>query len=105
LLGREVNIEQGQELARLAALNTLAVATAAIGELDRVRVVQMLVFVASTAEFGDHSQVADGASEILMTVLGDHARHARTSIGVAALPRNSPVEIQMVCGDLVPSAD
>jgi enamine deaminase RidA (YjgF/YER057c/UK114 family) len=104
LLGRDVSIEQAQELARLAALNALAVATAAVGGLGRVRVVQMLVFVASTAEFGDHSRVADAASEILTTVLGEHGRHARTAIGVAALPRNSPVEIQMVCADVAKAA-
>jgi enamine deaminase RidA (YjgF/YER057c/UK114 family) len=100
LLGRDVSIEQAQELARLAALNALAVAASAVGDLDRVRVVQMLVFVASTAEFGDQSKVADGASDMLTAVLGEHGRHARTAIGVAALPRNSPVEIQMVCADV-----
>jgi enamine deaminase RidA (YjgF/YER057c/UK114 family) len=99
VLGRDVSIEQGQELARLAAVNALAVASAAVGELDRVRVVQMLVFVASTGEFGEQSTVADGASELLATVLGDNGRHARTAIGVAGLPRNSPVEIQMVCAE------
>jgi enamine deaminase RidA (YjgF/YER057c/UK114 family) len=81
----------------------LAVATMAVGALDRVRVVQMLVFVASTPEFGDQFKVADAASELLTTVLGDQGRHARTAIGVAALPRNSPVEIQMVCADIAPA--
>lgn len=104
VLGRDVSVEQAQELARLAALNALAVAAAAVGELERVRVVQILVFVASTAEFGDQSTVADAASELLLTVLGDHGRHARTAIGVAGLPRNSPVEIQMVCADLALAA-
>jgi enamine deaminase RidA (YjgF/YER057c/UK114 family) len=104
VLGRDVSIEQARELARIAALNALAVATTAVGELDRVRVVQMLVFVASTPEFGDQSTVADGASELLRTVLGDNGRHARTAIGVAGLPRNSPVEIQMVCADAAPEA-
>jgi enamine deaminase RidA (YjgF/YER057c/UK114 family) len=99
VLGRDLSIDQGQELARLAAVNALGVAVEAVGELERVRVVQMLVFVASTAEFGDQSTVADGASELLVTVLGEHGRHARTAIGVAGLPRNSPVEIQMVCAD------
>ncbi len=104
VLGRDVSIEQGQDLARIAALNALAVATAAVGELERVRVVQMLVFVASTAEFGDQSTVADGASDLLRTVLGENGRHARTAIGVAGLPRNSPVEIQMVCTDVAHAA-
>ena len=100
VLGRDVSVQQAQELARLAALNALAVATTAVGDLDRVRVVQMMVFVASTAEFGDQSTVADAASELLLAVLGDNGRHARTAIGVAGLPRNSPVEIQMVCADV-----
>jgi enamine deaminase RidA (YjgF/YER057c/UK114 family) len=97
VVGRDVSVSQAQELARLAALNALSVATAAVGELERVRIVQMLVFVASTPEFGEQSTVADAASELLLTVLGDNGRHARTAIGVACLPRNSPVEIQMVC--------
>jgi enamine deaminase RidA (YjgF/YER057c/UK114 family) len=100
VLGRDVSVQPAQELARLAAVNALAVATTAVGDLDRVRVVQMTVFVASTAEFGDQSTVADAASELLLTVLGDNGRHARTAIGVAGLPGNSPVEIQMVCTDV-----
>ena len=96
-LGRDVDLESGRELARHAALNALAVAADAVGGLDRVRIVQMLVFVASTPEFGLQSKVADAASELLVGVLGENGRHARTAIGVASLPRNSPVEIQMVC--------
>jgi enamine deaminase RidA (YjgF/YER057c/UK114 family) len=104
VLGCDVSVEQGQELARLAAINALAVAAAAVGALERVRVVQMLVFVASTPEFGDQSKVADGASELLSTVLGEQGHHARTAIGVAGLPRTSPVEIQMVCAAVAPAA-
>jgi enamine deaminase RidA (YjgF/YER057c/UK114 family) len=97
ILGRDVDLETGRELACHAALNALAVAAEAVGGLDRVRIVQMLVFVASTPEFGQQSKVADAASELLIDVLGENGRHARTAIGVASLPRNSPVEIQMVC--------
>ena len=97
ILGRDVEVEQGRDLARHAVLNALAVAADAVGDLDRVRIVQMLVFVASTPEFGEQSEVADAASELLVDVLGENGRHARTAIGVASLPRNSPVEIQMVC--------
>ena len=75
----------------------LAVAADASGGLDRVRIVQMLAFVASAPGFGDQSKVADAGSELLVRVLGEEGRHARTAIGVAALPRNSPVEVQMVC--------
>jgi enamine deaminase RidA (YjgF/YER057c/UK114 family) len=97
ILGRDVDLESGRELARQAALNALAVAVEAVGGLDRVRIVQMLVFVASTPDFGLQSKVADAASELLVEVLGENGHHARTAIGVASLPRNSPVEIQMVC--------
>jgi enamine deaminase RidA (YjgF/YER057c/UK114 family) len=86
-----------QELARHAVLNALAAAVQAVGDLERVRIVQMLVFVASTPDFGEQSQVANAASELLIEVLGENGRHARTAIGVAGLPVNSPVEIQMVC--------
>jgi enamine deaminase RidA (YjgF/YER057c/UK114 family) len=96
-LGRDLELETARDLARQAALTALAVAADAVGGLDRVRIVQMLVFVASTPEFGDQSKVADAASELLVEVLGENGRHARTAIGVASLPRNSPVEIQMVC--------
>jgi enamine deaminase RidA (YjgF/YER057c/UK114 family) len=96
-LGRDVDLETARGLARQAALNALAVAAEAVGGLDRVRIVQMLVFVASTPEFGQQSNVADAASDLLVDVLGENGRHARTAIGVAGLPLNSPVEIQMVC--------
>jgi enamine deaminase RidA (YjgF/YER057c/UK114 family) len=97
VLGRDVDVETARELARQAVVNCLAVAADAVGELDNVRIVQMLVFVASTPEFGQQSLVADAASELLVEVLGENGRHARTAIGVASLPRNSPVEIQMIC--------
>jgi enamine deaminase RidA (YjgF/YER057c/UK114 family) len=97
VLGRDVEVETARGLARQAALNALAVAADAVGGLERVRIVQMLVFVASTPEFGEQSNVADAASQLLVDVLGENGHHARTAIGVASLPRNSPVEIQMVC--------
>ncbi len=97
IVGRDVDLETARGLARQAAVNALAVAVDAVGGLDQVRIVQMLVFVASTPEFGQQSNVADAASELLVDVLGENGRHARTAIGVASLPRNSPVEIQMAC--------
>jgi enamine deaminase RidA (YjgF/YER057c/UK114 family) len=97
IVGRDVDVQTARGLARHAALNALAAAAQAVGDLDRVRIVQMLVFVASAPELGEQSRVADAASELLVEVLGENGRHARTAIGVAGLPRNSPVEIQMVC--------
>jgi enamine deaminase RidA (YjgF/YER057c/UK114 family) len=97
IVGRDVEVETARGLARHAALNCLAAAVQAVGDLDRVRIVQMLVFVASTPDFGLQSRVAEAASELLIQVLGENGRHARTAIGVAGLPRVSPVEIQMIC--------
>lgn len=97
ILGRDVDLATGRDEARQGALHALAVAALATGGLDHLRVVQMLVFVASAPEFGQQSDVADAASELLVDVLGENGRHARTAIGVAGLPRNSPVEIQLVC--------
>ncbi|MFF7845683.1 RidA family protein [Streptomyces ossamyceticus] len=97
VVGRDVELETAQELARHAALNCLAAAAQAVGDLERVRIVQMLVFVASTPDFGQQSNVANAASELLIEVLGENGRHARTAIGVAGLPLNTPVEIQVVC--------
>jgi enamine deaminase RidA (YjgF/YER057c/UK114 family) len=97
VVGQDVELETAREFARHAVLNALAAAVQAVGDLNRVRIVQMLVFVASTPDFGLQSQVANGASELLIEVLGENGRHARTAIGVAGLPLNTPVEIQMVC--------
>ncbi len=97
IVGRDVEIEAARGLARQAVVNCLAAAADAVGGLDRVRIVQMLVFVASPPEFGSQSKVADAASDLLIDVLGENGRHARTAIGVAGLPLNTPVEIQMVC--------
>lgn len=97
VVGRDVDLETAQELARHCALNCLAAAVQAVGDLDRVRIVQMMVFVASPPDFGLQSRVANAVSELLIEVLGENGRHARTAIGVAGLPLNTPVEIQMVC--------
>lgn len=97
VVGRDVDLETARELARHCALNCLAAAVQAVGDLDRVRIVQMLVFVASTPDFGLQSRVANAASELLIGVFGENGRHARTAIGVAGLPLNTPVEIQMIC--------
>src|SRR5688500_3552839 len=96
IVGRDVDLETARELARHAVLNCLAAAVQAVGDLDRVRIVQMLVFVASAPDFGLQSRVANAASDLLIDVLGENGRHARTAIGVAGLPLNTPVEIQMI---------
>lgn len=93
-LGVELTTAQGAAEARVAALNLLAVGAAALGSLDAVRVVKLTVFVASAPEFDEHHLVANGASELLGEVLGGAGVHARSAVGVAALPLGAPVEVE-----------
>jgi enamine deaminase RidA (YjgF/YER057c/UK114 family) len=96
LLGADISLEQGQQLARVCALNVLAIANEAFEGLDEVRVAKLTVFVASTPEFTDQHLVANGASELLGAVLGDAGVHARSAVGVACLPLGCPVEVEAV---------
>ncbi|MDR2510513.1 MAG: RidA family protein [Spirochaetaceae bacterium] len=97
-LGGEFSVEQGQEAARVCALNLLANIKAKYGSLERVkRIVKMLAFVAGTDTFYDHPKVANGASELFVDVFGEEAgRCSRSAIGVNALPGNAPVEIELL---------
>ena len=97
-LGREFSIEQGQEAARLCALNLLAQAKAALaGDLDRiVRCVRLGGFVNSTADFLDQPRVVNGASDLMVELLGDAGRHARTAIGTNVLPFDLAVEVDAI---------
>ena len=97
-LGQGATIEQGQEAAKLCAVNILAQANAALsGDLGRiVRCVKLGGFVASTADFFDHPKVMNGASDFMVAVLGDAGRHARFAVGVAALPFGAMVEVDAV---------
>ena len=97
-LGRDLGVEQGQQAARLCALNVLAQARAALGgDLDRVvRCVRVGGFVNCTPEFTDQPQVVNGASDLFVAVLGDAGRHARAAVGCASLPRGVAVEIEAV---------
>lgn len=93
--GDQVDTAGAQQLARTAALNLLAVAADAVdGDLDRLRLVRLVVFVASTPDFHEQHLVANGASELLADVLGTSGPHARSAVGVAALPMNAPVELE-----------
>ena len=91
-----ITIEAAGEAARLAALNVLAQASAALGgDLDRIAACLRLgVFVAATAEFTRHPQVANGASNLMVEVLGDAGRHARAAVGTSGLPLGVPVEVE-----------
>lgn len=95
-VGAEVDLEQAQELAALAVLNALAAVKHVVGDLDRVtRVLKVTVFVASDASFTDQAKVANGASELLGEVFGESGTHVRAAVGVAVLPLNSPVELEL----------
>jgi enamine deaminase RidA (YjgF/YER057c/UK114 family) len=97
-LGGEISLEQGQEAARLCALNILAQAKSALGgDLDRIlRCVRVGAFVNCSADFTQQPQVANGASNLLVEVLGDAGRHARAAVGVNALPGGVAVEVDAV---------
>ncbi|GBD40931.1 hypothetical protein HRbin39_00303 [bacterium HR39] len=96
-LGAEVDVEAGVRAARLCALNVLAQAKAALGDLDRIaRLVEVRGFVACTPEFTDHPKVINGASDLFVGVLGEAGRHARFAVGCPSLPLGAPVEIGAV---------
>lgn len=98
-LGDELEVEAGVAAAQYCALNALAVLRAEVGRLDRVaQVVKLTVFVASTPEFDQQPDVANGASQLLVDVLQDRGRHARSAVGVASLPLGAPVEIELLAG-------
>src|SRR5207253_7038839 len=93
-VGAEVSVEQAQEAARRCALQALAALKAELGSLDRLRrIVQLTVYVASAPGFTEHPQVANGASDLLVEVLGEAGRHARAAVGVSELPVGLPVEV------------
>jgi enamine deaminase RidA (YjgF/YER057c/UK114 family) len=96
-LGVDLDMDAGKALARLCALNALAAVKLAIGDLDRVRrVVKVVGFVASAPDFIGQPAVINGASEFLGEVFGDDGVHARSAVGVAVLPLDSPVEVEIV---------
>jgi enamine deaminase RidA (YjgF/YER057c/UK114 family) len=96
-VGAEVTPEKANEMAGIAALNAIAALKAELGELSRVtRVVKVLGFVASAPDFTGQPLVVNGASELLGKVFGDAGVHARSAVGMAVLPNNTPVEVEMI---------
>jgi enamine deaminase RidA (YjgF/YER057c/UK114 family) len=96
-VGGEVTPEQAVECARQCALNALAAIRAEVGELSAVkRIVKVVAFVASTPDFTGQPQVANGVSELLGEVFGEAGRHARSAVGVAVLPLDAPVEVELL---------
>ncbi|WP_280242575.1 RidA family protein [Nocardia abscessus] len=95
-VGAEVSVEAAKEAARLCALNALAAVHDLVGLDAVVRIVKVVGFVASAPGFGDQPVVINGASEFLGQVFGDAGRHARSAVGVAELPRDTPVEVELI---------
>ena len=96
-LGAEITAEQGKEIAQRCALNAIAAVKSVLGDLERVKkVVKVVGFVASTPEFTAQPGVVNGASELLQAAFGDAGIHARSAVGVAVLPLNSPVEVELI---------
>jgi enamine deaminase RidA (YjgF/YER057c/UK114 family) len=95
-VGGEIRPEEAVQLARTCALNGLAAVHALVGLDNVVRVVKVVGYVASTPDFTGQPGVVNGASELLRAVFGDAGAHARSAVGVAALPMDAPVEVELV---------
>jgi enamine deaminase RidA (YjgF/YER057c/UK114 family) len=96
-LGEDVSIEVGYQAARQCMLNLLAVIKHELGDLSKVkRVVKILGFVNSTADFTDQPKVMNGSSDLLVEVFGEKGRHGRSAIGMAQLPHNNAVEVELI---------
>lgn len=96
-VGAEVSPDEASLCAQQAVLNGLAAVVSVVGNIDAVRrVVRVVVYVASTPAFTAHPSVANGASELLGEIFGENGRHVRSAVGVASLPLDAPVEVELV---------
>jgi len=96
-LGREITIGEGKESARLSLLNCLSELQHVLGDLNRIeKFIKLTGFVASERDFGNQPEVVEGASALLLEIFGEKGKHARSAIGVAELPYNAPVEIELI---------
>lgn len=97
-LGAEVGLDAGVTAARTCVLNALAAAASVAGGIDAItRIVKIVVFVASAPDFTAQPRVGNGASELLGEIFGDAGVHVRSAVGVAVLPLDAPVEVELVC--------
>lgn len=94
-VGGEVTQDEARKAARVAALQAIA-ALGSIADLDHIRITKVTVFVASVSDFSNQPFVADGASELLVQAFGEDGRHARSAVGVANLPLNACVEVEVI---------
>ena len=96
LLGKDVEIEEANKAARICALNALAAIKGVIGDLDQIKqVVRVVGYVASVPTFTQQPAIVNGASELLVEIFGEAGKHARSAVGMAALPLNASVEIEL----------
>ncbi|WP_078379892.1 RidA family protein [Sutcliffiella halmapala] len=96
-LGREFTVAEGYKASQQSMLNLLSVLKVELGELSKVkRIVKMLGFVNCTEDFTDHPKVINGASDLLVEVFGEKGRHARSAVGMAQLPNNTAIEIELI---------
>ena len=96
-VGRDLTAEQAKDIARICALNAVAAVMSVIGDLDRVKkVVKVVGFVSSDPSFSQQPAVVNGASELLEQIFGEKGIHARSAVGVAVLPLDAPVEVELI---------
>jgi enamine deaminase RidA (YjgF/YER057c/UK114 family) len=96
LLGQDVEIEEANKAARICTLNALAAIKGLIGDLDRIKqVVRVVGYVASVSSFTQQPEVINGASELLLEIFGEKGKHARSAVGMAVLPLNASVEVEL----------
>ena len=96
-VGRDLDLEQAQHAARLTMIDILSSLRAEVGNLNRVsRIVKVTGLINAVDSFGEHPQVMNGASDLLIEIFGDAGKHARSSVGVSSLPIGTPIEIDMV---------
>jgi enamine deaminase RidA (YjgF/YER057c/UK114 family) len=96
-LGRDISVEEAYQEARLTGLGLLAVAKAALGQLERIEaVLKLLGMVNAEPDFADHPKVINGCSDLLVDVLGEAGRHARSAVGMGSLPNRMAVEIEAI---------
>jgi enamine deaminase RidA (YjgF/YER057c/UK114 family) len=96
LLGKDVEIEEANKAARICTLNALAAIKGLIGDLDRIKqVVRVVGYVASVSSFTQQPAVINGASELLLEIFGEKGKHARSAVGMAVLPLNASVEVEL----------
>jgi enamine deaminase RidA (YjgF/YER057c/UK114 family) len=96
LLGRDVDIEEANKAARICTINALAAIKGVIGDLDQIQqIIRVVGYVASVPTFTQQPAVVNGASELLLEIFGDSGKHARSAVGMAVLPLNASVEIEL----------